>query len=145
MSMPPVSVGVLPIFLMKISVAPLVSFATRFLPSCRTLPSYHREKKRACSSHYLFHSPHPLPDRIYRNGLIIKSESQFNLQQRPASECKAFPEVELNVVTSSLNPHDTMRTSRSNIRGYVDGHTHLSARSLVAVLLSQVILFIAGV
>ena len=66
-------------------------------------------------------------DRIYRNGLIIKSESQFNLQQRPASECKAFPEVELNVVTSSLNPHDTMRTSRSNIRGYVDGHTHMSA------------------
>jgi len=65
--------------------------------------------------------------QFYTSGIFPKTETQFILQQRPASECKTFPEVQLNVATPSLNPHDALRTSSSKIRGFVDGHTHLTA------------------
>jgi microsomal dipeptidase-like Zn-dependent dipeptidase len=61
-------------------------------------------------------------------GLQVKTESHFNLQPRPAAECASFPEIPLNVTAQGYaNPHDALRTRPDQIRGYIDGHTHLTA------------------
>lgn len=64
----------------------------------------------------------------YAAGLLPKAETWFNLQQRPDSECAAFPEVPVNVTAAGYaNPIDALKTRPTNIRGYIDGHTHLTA------------------
>lgn len=64
----------------------------------------------------------------YADGLLPKTETWLNLQERPASECAPFPEVQLNVTAAGYaNPIDALKTRPTNIRGYIDGHTHLTA------------------
>lgn len=60
--------------------------------------------------------------------LGLQTETQFNLLTRPASECATFPEVQLNVEAPGYaNPRDALKTRPDHIRGYIDGHTHLTA------------------
>jgi len=64
----------------------------------------------------------------YADGLLPKTETWLTLQERPASECASFPEAQVNVAAPGfLNPHDALRTNPTGIRGYVDGHNHLTA------------------
>lgn len=64
----------------------------------------------------------------YLGFLQVKRETQFNLLARPASECATFPEVQVNVVAPGhANPADALKTRAYGIRGYIDGHTHLTA------------------
>jgi hypothetical protein len=63
----------------------------------------------------------------YVGRLLPKTETLFSLQERPASECKPFPEVQVNVTANGYaKPIDALKTSPTNIRGYIDGHTHLT-------------------
>lgn len=64
----------------------------------------------------------------YLGFLAVRTETQFNLLDRPASECTPFPEVQVNVVAPGHpTPAAALKTRPYGIRGYIDGHTHLTA------------------